>query len=100
MEAIRVAIADDNERILELLDEIIRSDNELKLVGKADNGEDICTIIREKEPDVVLLDLIMPKMDGLSVMDTDQSRSEDTQASEFHCGNGGGTGSYYRECIQ
>ena len=29
-----------------------------------------------------------------------QSRSEDTQASEFHCGNGGGTGSYYRECIQ
>ena len=69
MEAIRVAIADDNERILELLDEIIRSDNELKLVGKADNGEDICTIIREKEPDVVLLDLIMPKMDGLSVMD-------------------------------
>ena len=69
MEAIRVAIADDNERILELLDEIIRSDNELKLVGKADNGEDICTIIREKEPDVVLLDLIMPKMDGLTVMD-------------------------------
>ena len=41
MEAIRVAIADDNERILELLDEIIRSDNELKRVGKADNGEDI-----------------------------------------------------------
>ncbi len=50
MEAIRVAIADDNERILELLDEIIRSDNELKLVGKADNEEDICTIIREKGP--------------------------------------------------
>lgn len=69
MEAIKVAIADDNERILELLDEIIRSDKELKLVGKADNGEDMCTIIREKEPDVVLLDLIMPKMDGLSVMD-------------------------------
>ena len=69
MEAIRVAIADDNERILELLDEIIRSDKELKLVGKADNGEDMCSIIREKEPDVVLLDLIMPKMDGLSVMD-------------------------------
>ena len=69
MYEISVAIADDNERILELLDEIIRSDNELKLVGKADNGEDICTIIREKEPDVVLLDLIMPKMDGLSVMD-------------------------------
>lgn len=69
MEAIRVAIADDNERILELLGEIISSDRDLNLVGKANNGEEICKVIREKEPDVVLLDLIMPKMDGLSVMD-------------------------------
>lgn len=69
MGEIRVAIADDNERILELLGEIINSDRELNLVGKANNGEDMCSVIREKEPDVVLLDLIMPKMDGLSVMD-------------------------------
>lgn len=69
MEEIRVAIADDNERILDLLGEIISNDKELKLVGKANNGEDVCSIIKEKEPDVVLLDLIMPKMDGLSVMD-------------------------------
>lgn len=69
MGAISVAIADDNERILELLGDIISSDKELRLVGKANNGEDMCSIIREKEPDVVLLDLIMPKMDGLSVME-------------------------------
>lgn len=70
MAEIRVAIADDNERILELLGEIVSSDKELELVGKAKNGEDVCNIIREKQPDVVLLDLIMPKMDGLSVMDS------------------------------
>ena len=70
MEEIRVAIADDNERILELLGEIVSSDSELNLVGKANNGEDMCNIIREKEPDVVLWDLIMPKMDGLSVMES------------------------------
>ena len=69
MGAISVAIADDNERIVELLGDIISNDKELKLVGKANNGEDMCSIIREKEPDVVLLDLIMPKMDGLSVME-------------------------------
>lgn len=69
MGAISVAIADDNERIVELLGDIISNDKELRLVGKANNGEDMCSIIREKEPDVVLLDLIMPKMDGLSVMD-------------------------------
>ncbi|MEF9941485.1 MAG: sporulation transcription factor Spo0A [Lachnospiraceae bacterium] len=69
MEQLNVAIADDNERILDLLDEIISNDKELTLVGKANNGEDMYKIIKNTEPDVVLLDLIMPKMDGLSVMD-------------------------------
>ena len=69
MREINVAIADDNERILDLLGEIISNDQELKLVGKANNGEDMYQLIKEKQPDVVLLDLIMPKMDGLSVME-------------------------------
>ena len=69
MERLNVAIADDNDRILELLSEIVSNDKELNLVGKATNGEEMCKIIKEKEPDVVLLDLIMPKMDGLSVLE-------------------------------
>ena len=69
MSGISVAIADDNERILELLGDVIGSDKELNLVGKANNGEDAYELIRNKQPDVVLLDLIMPKMDGLSVME-------------------------------
>ena len=69
MGEINVAIADDNERILDLLGEIIDADKELKLVGKANNGEDAYAMIKDKQPDVVLLDLIMPKMDGLSVME-------------------------------
>ena len=69
MDQVNVAIADDNERMLELLEHIIASDKELSLAGKANNGEDVYRIIKTKEPDVVLLDLIMPKVDGLSVMD-------------------------------
>ena len=69
MEKLNVAIADDNERMLNLLGEIVESDKDLKLVGKARDGEDIYHIIKDKEPDVVLLDLIMPKMDGISVME-------------------------------
>ena len=69
MGRLNVAIADDNERILNILEEIVNNDEELTLVGKADNGEDMYHIIKNKEPDVVLLDLIMPKMDGLSVME-------------------------------
>lgn len=69
MGQIAVAIADDNERILDLLGEMVDADKSLNLVGKAKNGEDAYSIIKEKKPDVMLLDLIMPKMDGLSVMD-------------------------------
>lgn len=69
MGEISVAIADDNERILDLLGEVVGADRELKLVGKANNGEDAYELIKDKQPDVVLLDLIMPKMDGLSVME-------------------------------
>lgn len=69
MEKLNIAIADDNERIVNLLGSIIREDEELELVGQADNGKDIYNIIKEKEPDVVLLDIIMPKVDGLTVME-------------------------------
>ena len=69
MREVNVAIADDNERILDMLGEIIEQDHDLNLIGKANNGEDMYRLIKEKEPDVVLLDLIMPKLDGLSVME-------------------------------
>lgn len=69
MEKLNVAIADDNEKMVEILGRMIEEDKDLTLVGKARNGEEICNIIREKEPDVVVLDIIMPKMDGLTVME-------------------------------
>lgn len=64
-----VAIADDNERMVEILDGILRQDEELQIVGIARNGEEACRVIKEKEPDIVLLDIIMPKLDGLTVME-------------------------------
>ena len=64
-----VAIAEDNELMLGLLGDIVSNDSELDVVGTARNGEDICKIIKEKEPDVVLLDIVMPNLDGLGVLD-------------------------------
>lgn len=69
MEKLNIAIADDNDRITSLLGSLIREDKDLELVGQANNGADIYEIIKEKQPDVVLLDIIMPKEDGLSVME-------------------------------
>ena len=76
MDKLNVAIADDNAKMTDMLGQMIEEDKDLELVGKAHNGEEICNIIRQKEPDVVVLDIIMPKVDGLSVMER-CSHSED-----------------------
>ena len=69
MEKLNIAIADDNALMVQLLDQIVSSDEELRVVGKAGNGEELIDIIIEKKPDVVLMDIIMPKLDGLAVLD-------------------------------
>lgn len=69
MEKLKCAIADDNERMLRLLKEIVSSDEELEVVGTAKDGEEAYLMIKEKQPDVVLLDVVMPKLDGFGVLD-------------------------------
>ena len=68
MEKLSVAIADDNERMVRLLGQIVKSDDELQVVGTARDGEEAYEMIKSKEPDVVLLDIVMPKLDGLGVL--------------------------------
>lgn len=68
MGKLNVAIADDNEIMLEMLGEIVSSDEELQVIGTAKDGEEAWHLIKEKEPDVVLLDIVMPKLDGLDVL--------------------------------
>ncbi len=69
MGKLNVAIADDNERIVEVLNALIRTESDMEVVGTAGNGEDAVEMIKKSAPDVVLLDLIMPKMDGLGVLE-------------------------------
>ena len=75
-EKLDVVIADDNERILQLLNDILSNDDEIEVVGMARNGEEAVNVITTKQPDVVLVDIIMPKLDGLAVMD--KVNKEDT----------------------
>lgn len=69
MEKLNVAIADDNERMLRLLTDIVDSDEELQVIGTAKDGDEAYKVIKEKEPDVVLLDIVMPKLDGIGVLE-------------------------------
>ena len=83
MGQLNVAIADDNERILEILSDLINKEQEMTLVGKANNGEEMYQIITKTQPDVVLLDLIMPKMDGFRVMEAVSQNKEMKKIPEF-----------------
>ena len=69
MRKVNVAIADDNELMLQLLEEIISEDKELELVGKAKDGVESLEIIKDKQPDIMLLDVVMPNLDGLGVLE-------------------------------
>lgn len=69
MDKLNIAIADDNERMLRLLEDMVRTDQAMQLVGTARDGIEAYDMIKEKEPDVVLMDIVMPKMDGLDVIE-------------------------------
>lgn len=69
MEKLNIVIADDNEMMAGLLSDIVQTDEEIQVVGTAKDGVEAYELIKSKEPDVVLLDIVMPKMDGLGVME-------------------------------
>nr|WP_092067357.1 sporulation transcription factor Spo0A [Dendrosporobacter quercicolus]NSL46543.1 sporulation transcription factor Spo0A [Dendrosporobacter quercicolus DSM 1736] len=68
-ERIRVAIADDNREFVGIIQEYLSQQPDIDLIGVAYNGEEILTIIEEKKPDVVILDIIMPHLDGIGVLE-------------------------------
>jgi len=68
-EPIRIVIADDHSMIREGLKQLLELDGDVCVVGEAGNGEICLEVIEEKKPDVVLLDINMPVMDGLEMLE-------------------------------
>ena len=68
-ERIRLAIADDNSAFVELFREFVQPLSDVELVAAASDGEEILEAIIQMKPDVVVLDLVMPRLDGLGVLE-------------------------------
>ena len=65
MSPIRVLIADDHRLFAEALEAILEGDERMQVVAHASDGEEAVRLAREYKPDVILMDISMPVMDGI-----------------------------------
>jgi DNA-binding NarL/FixJ family response regulator len=74
----RVLIADDHRLFAEALEAILVSEPDMEVVGRARNGEEAIRQALELEPDVILMDIAMPVVDGVEA--TKRIRQQDPEA--------------------
>jgi two-component system nitrate/nitrite response regulator NarL len=74
---LRVLIADDHRLFAEALEAILGSDERIEVVGQASNGGQAVELARKLDPDVVLMDVSMPVLDGFEATREIRAGSED-----------------------
>lgn len=62
---IRIAVVDDHEMIRRGLSDFIRVTKDFELIGEASNGEEAVILCKKFKPDIILMDLIMPQLNGV-----------------------------------
>ena len=64
-----ILIADDNADFAMTLVKYLEKEEDMEVIGVAKNGKEACDMVVNTQPDVLLLDVIMPYLDGIGVLD-------------------------------
>src|SRR5438874_4947515 len=78
-ERVRVVIADDQRLFAEALEAILSTDGRIEVVARADDGRLAVELVREHRPDVVLMDIAMPVLDGIAATEQIKEDGGDTR---------------------
>ena len=62
---ITLAIAEDHQSLIDGIELLLKFEDDISIVGTANDGEELLKIVRAKQPQVVIMDIRMPKMDGI-----------------------------------
>ncbi len=77
--AIRVVLADDHPIVRDGLRKLLSLEEDIEVVGEASDGREALQVVQDTEPDVVILDLRMPNLDGLSALQAMQQSNRKTR---------------------
>ncbi len=69
MTVVNIVIADDHSMIREGLKQLLELEGDIKVIGEAGDGKQCLEVVRKVKPDVLLLDINMPEMNGLQVLE-------------------------------
>jgi DNA-binding NarL/FixJ family response regulator len=78
MENIKVLIADDHDMVRKGIRSWLEIERDIEIIGEADKGKDAIDKVKTMKPDVLLLDLHFPDMNGLDVIKTLRAEKNDT----------------------
>ena len=69
---IKIVLADDNKDFSQILREFLNKQEDMEVIGCAANGVEACELVKNCQPDVLILDVIMPYLDGIGVLENIQ----------------------------